>query len=998
MPSTTNPNSHRENAVSRRSHPRRRALYPRFPSILDEDSLSAIATLESEERAFAVRQGRSRSQYLHALYLKAAAVLGHSRFQPGELPRQFRQRIAGELGLDADLARVLSIDRAEKSHIVSTVRAFLGLSRVTRGAADGVQAWLQADLAGRESDMAVLIPAVIGRFRELGVEIPPSNMVQSIANRALHQAEENAFILIGEGLGPEDGERLDALLAGAEGGTAFDSMKNPVSQATPNTLADELLRIERLRSFLPKKTPWKTITRHQMERFAELARRYSASELAQLVPLRRRTLLLCFLVDRRGFLLDAAADMAIRVWENTKQRASEYANARQQAMASSYELHQATLSQILSIIEKSRNPEELWYGIHQYKTRQEYHTILDGMGRVESRSASYLAKIEDHYPALRRFLPDWYRLMPLASTTADDTIPRAQAFARDHATSTQSELPIKDCPTGFLPPPWEGKAVRRYARTGQVVRILKVPYELGLLEATVQGLKNGTLALADARRHAPMTDHLLPRAEFHAHYQEHVARLGHPPTAQEHYGLLRDRLRGDLEHFDRNYHASKDKFWVNRNGTLGYSRLPGQSPSPRLKRLRGELSQSMPEVTILDILLDCQRWTGFMDAFKPVSGRQNMSEDERIRHLLATLYAYGCNCGPVQASRALRIHKSQIVYTRRRYMATEHLMEAAAILAHAYQQTPMAERLGDMQVLLTDSMQVRTLKESLIARQHHRYLSGKSSLIYQHVSANCICLFTQALLCNVSEAIHMLVGAMECQSGGDPIINICDSAGKSNLVFGLSSLLNIKLYPRVRSRHLKLWGIGEGARYENIAASIAGEIRFDRIEKSWQDIMWILASIKAGTAKPVIILNHLAAQPQHPAAQGLEELGKLDRSLYLLRYGKDMELRRFVVPYTSRREHWNKFTREVQAFGDMVREKTLEEQEEVFWFLTVVQNAIVLWNALSIEHVLGDRPESFSDSDLKRMLPTMTEHINFVGTFDVNLQRKPPFELKRVKG
>ncbi len=72
--------------------------------------------------------------------------------------------------------------------------------------------------------------------------------------------------------------------------------------------------------------------------------------------------------------------------------------------------------------------------------------------------------------------------------------------------------------------------------------------------------------------------------------------------------------------------------------------------------------------------------------------------------------------------------------------------------------------------------------------------------------------------------------------------------------------------------------------------------------------MWILASIEAGTAKPLVILNHLAAQPQHPAAQGLEEPGKLNRSAYLVRYGRDMEMRRFVVPQTSRREHWNKFT------------------------------------------------------------------------------------------
>jgi len=903
----------------RRGPQRRRVLYPMLPTIMDGDSLSAVCTLESQELAFVRQQGRSRNQYLHALYLKAMAGLGHSHFQPRDLPRQFRQRIAEQLDLEADLVRLLFIERREKSHIVTTVRAFLGLAAVSRQEKENILQWLQDGLAKKEND-----------------------------------------------------------------------------QATANNLAKELLRIERLRSFFPRQMPLSAISRHQQEQFARLASRYTAAELSQLSRARSRVLLLCFIADRHAFLLDAAADMLIRIWEHTRQGAGEYANTCQQAMASAYEAHQSVLSALLSMIRTSRDPEELWLSVHEYKSPQEYDGIMGSLARTPSWNASYQDKIEDHYASLRRFLPDWYRLIPLSATTADDSLVRAQAFAGKHAVSSQTELPVEGCPTQFLLSPWQHKAVKRYGRTGRIVRVLKAPYELGLLDATVQGLKNRTVAIAGARGHAPMIDHLLPREQFFAKYDEHVRRLGHPATAREYYEPLCTKLNRDLKDFDQNYHATADRFWVNRNGTLGYSRLPGQSPSPRDKRLRAELSQLMPEISILDLLLDCQRWTWFMDVFKPASGRQNMSESERLRYQLGALYAYGCNCGPVQASRALEILKSQIVYMRRRYMPTASLMEAAVILAHAYQQTAMAERLGDMNVLLTDSMQVRTLKHSLIARQHHRYLSGKSSLLYQHITSSCICLFTQALLCNVSEAIHMLVGAMECRTGNDPLINICDSAGKSNLVFGLSGLLNILLYPRVRSRHLKLWAAGDKARYKNIATAVAGQVRCERIDKGWQDIMWILASIEAGTAKPLVILNHLAAQPQHPAAQGLEELGKLNRSAYLVRYGQDMEMRRFVVPQTSRREHWNKFTGEVQAFGDLIREKTIEDQEEVFWFLTVVQNAIVLWNALSLENILSTGVKHVSPEDLKRILPTMTGHINFIGKFDLDLQRRPAFELKQV--
>jgi hypothetical protein len=62
----------------------------------------------------------------------------------------------------------------------------------------------------------------------------------------------------------------------------------------------------------------------------------------------------------------------------------------------------------------------------------------------------------------------------------------------------------------------------------------------------------------------------------------------------------------------------------------------------------------------------------------------------------------------------------------------------------------------------------------------------------------------------------------------------------------------------------------------------------------------------------------------------------------------------------------------------------------------VVQNAIVLWNALSLENIMSSGTKLVSDDDLKHVLPTMTEHINFVGKFDLDLQKRPPFELKRV--
>jgi len=970
--------------------PRKGTVYPWLPAIIDDETLAEITTLESGELAFISQQGRPRKQYLSGLYLKAATVLGHFHFDPRDLPLQFRREMTFRLGCDRKFARILTIDKGEKSRIIQPVRSYLGLSKAEQDVLDTLKDWLETTIARKETEIPMVVNAAVHYLRDRKFELPTRNKLNAIADNAIKQATKHFIDLVNDSLSPKEQTLLESL---AKGNT-LERFKTPVPQASSNNLAKEIQRIVQIKGYFPQKFFFDSTFRLHLESFAELTRRYTTPEVEQIFKKRQRALILCYLIDRHGQLLDAIADMAIRVWGNTNHHADDHANARVKEISEDYEEQQKVLKSIIKVIKISLDPDQLWDGVHRYKSREEYDAILKDIENTESWQSCRQSKIEDHYSSLRRFLPLWYRTIPLTATALNNSIPEAQAFMKSH--DNDSVLPTAGCPTDFLEQPWKRLAVQQYARTGEILQVVKKPYELGLYHATVQGLKHGNIAIPNAHRYSPMVTHLLDRDEFLKNYDDHVKRLGQPATAPEYYEPLLERLDTGLKQFDRKYDQYKKTFWINKDGTLGFSSVPGQTLPKRLKRIRKEMSKEMPKASIFDILLDCHRWTGFLNAFKPTSGRQNMPDEERLRYVLAALYAYGCNCGPAQASQALNISQNQIVYTRRRYMPTQYLMEAASMLTQTYLQTPMAARLGNLtNVIMTDSMQVRTLKKSLIARQHHRYLSGKSTLLFQHITENFICLFTQALISNVSEAIHMLAGTLECREGKKPIINISDMAGKSGLVLGLSRLMNIYPYVRVRSRNLKLWGVNKKNNYQNISASITGQIKPNIIDEGWQDVVWILASIEAGTAKPIIILNHLLSQPNHPAAKALDELGKIERSLYLLNYGTDPELRKFVVRHTSHREHWNKFTRNVQAFGDLIQEKTIEDQEEVFWFLTVVQNAIILWNALSLEDIIPEF-QRLSEEDLKRTLPTMTGHINFIGQFEVDFNRRPPFKLKQL--
>ena len=116
----------------------------------------------------------------------------------------------------------------------------------------------------------------------------------------------------------------------------------------------------------------------------------------------------------------------------------------------------------------------------------------------------------------------------------------------------------------------------------------------------------------------------------------------------------------------------------------------------------------------------------------------------------------------------------------------------------------------------------------------------------------------------------------------------------------------------------------------------------------------------------------------------------------MIRYGMEMPLRYTVQRHTARRENWNQFARNIfHGFGGLLREKDQEAQEEIFWFLTVIQNAIALWNALALDQAVTEARKDgieITDEDLKHVLPTMIEHINFVGQFLLDFNRKLPFK------
>ena len=79
----------------------------------------------------------------------------------------------------------------------------------------------------------------------------------------------------------------------------------------------------------------------------------------------------------------------------------------------------------------------------------------------------------------------------------------------------------------------------------------------------------------------------------------------------------------------------------------------------------------------------------------------------------------------------------------------------------------------------------------------------------------------------------------------------------------------------------------------------------------------------------------------------------------------------------------------------------MEEQYRTLLMLNVVLNCIVFWNTLAIQQIteeLRAEGEKISEGELRHITPTMINHIDLIGKFEINFSRSVPFKFDQKEG
>jgi len=275
-----------------------------------------------------------------------------------------------------------------------------------------------------------------------------------------------------------------------------------------------------------------------------------------------------------------------------------------------------------------------------------------------------------------------------------------------------------------------------------------------------------------------------------------------------------------------------------------------------------------------------------------------------------------------------------------------------------------------------------------------RYGTEPGVLFYTHVSDRFAPFHIKVINANVRDATHVLDGLLYHESDLRIEEHYTDTAGFTDHVFAMMSLLGFRFAPRISDlADKRLYVPGKDQRFPALAGLIGGTINSKLIAAQWQEVLRLATSIRQGTVTASLILRKLGSYPrQNSLAAALREIGRIERTLFTLEWLQSPDLRRRVQVGLNKGEAKNALARAVffNRLGEL-RDRTFENQRYRASGLNLVVAAIILWNTVYLERasrLLQQKGRNISDELLVHLSPLGWEHINLTGDYVWHANRR----------
>jgi TnpA family transposase len=963
--------------------------YGRFSGDPDEMQLARYFHLDDADLSLIVNRRGEQNRLGFGLQLTSVRFLGNFIPDFTRVPLNVQLFVARQLSVNdlSVLAAYAERETTKREH-TALIRKYYGYHefgehpwsfRLTRLLYN--RAWINNERPGLMFDFAtawliqnkVLLPGATTLTKLI------SRIRESSANRLWEKLStlptENQKANLEKLLEVPDGRRT----------SGFDHYsKGPVS-ISGNAFIKSVERFTELKGFGMQELDFAHIPLIRLKILARQAVMSSMFNLARMSDNKRIAMLLAFVKVFETIALDEALDVLDLLITDITGKARKIGQQNRLRTLKDMDKCALGLATACSFIlnDKTRD-SQLREMIFTQISREKLTNLIATVNEL-ARPAddNFYDEMVSQYSRVRRFLPCLLNNIVFKAAPAGKIVLESFNYLIDTISSRKQIL--ENPPLDIITTPWKRLVFDNEGR------VSKSGYTLCFLDKLQDALRRRNIYAENSDRWGDPREKLLQGTDWETKRTRICCILGHPIKFQEAITRLSCQLSNTYKHVAANFDAN-ESVNIDHSGkhpSLTITNLDKLDETPSLTELNRKIKELLPAIELPELLLEIHAHTGFADEFTHVSESKSRAEGLNIS-ICAVLMAEACNIGlkPLIKQNIPALTRHRLNWIKQNYLRSETIIRANNRLVAHQSTLSLANKWGGGDVASADGMRFVVPVRTINSGANQKYFASKRGITWYNFLSDQYAGFHGIVISGtLRDSIFVLEGLLEQQTSLKPSEIMTDTSGVSDMVFGLFWLLGYQFSPRLADAgETVFWRLNKDEDYGLLNELARGCINTHRIEQHWDDMLRIAGSLKLGTVQvSELIRSLLKSERPSGLAQSIIEVGRINKTLYLLNYIDDENYRRRILTQLNRGEGRHFVARSI-CYGQRgeIRKRYRQGQEDQLGALGLVTNAVVLWNTIYIQAALDNlRQQSFEikEEDEARLSPLVHGHINMLGHY-----------------
>ena len=832
------------------------------------------------------------------------------------------------------------------------------------------------ECAKKMNDLMSIIKEAV-RFAIMNKIIPQRiTTLERTVRDAVNKEEERVFKMIYALLSERQKEQLDNLMELGDSNTSglFDikEVSGKWNSRAFKQISDKLDSVRAIG--LPEKLG--DIHPNLLKILSRQAYRYAPSKLKRFADNKRYALLAMLVHQQTFWLTDMAVDMNDKILmmmeSDARKSASAFLVDKKDEIDRNYRYFHKLGESIYDAMESGKDLRRV---VEEMTTLDELREKLDSRFTPHEGDMSFHEKMLSGYNTLRMYVPLMLRQISFraAGSSSNDLISALDTIRALYDKKGSGAVPA-GTPLSFIKEDWLPYVL------GKDGAVVKEAFVVATMVELRRQVRSGDVWVEGSYKYSSLDSLLVPADSFDK------ADLG---VGAEYSSYIKARIQDMKSIFEAIDKDAEDFSKLKKkDNRLHPERLENDVPEGAPK-LSIELYSMLPRVTLSEMLFEVNKWTGFVQDFTHMSSRQRPTKKDEPA-IMAALSAMGLNIGLQKMSEC----SDDVTYTGLSTMANWRLYEdtlkrAQATLVNYQHHLPLARNWGDGTTSSSDGMRVICGVRSLLASHNPHYGSAQGVTMYRHTSDEYSAFYVNVINTNIRDAVHVIDGVLHHESELEIEKHFTDTAGYTEQIFGLSHLLGFMFAPRIRDIADSILYLIPGTHVSQCLTDVAfRSINTKIIEENYDDVLRIAYSIKTGYVSCDMVMSRLGSYSrQNSVARALKEMGRIEKTIFLLKYMSNESLRREILVGLNKGEAMNGLARAL-FFGKSgnLREKDLQDQLQRASCLNILLNVVVIWNTVYLSRAIEHKRQTtgLDESMLKHISPLNWNHIQLYGKYYFN--------------